>query len=94
MMARKYLLKHDKEDERDLRVEACLPEMLTKIPKQFDLRSVCPPVFDQGQQGSCTANAGCACRMMLDSGVPVLSRAFLYYQERSLEGTTDQDCGT
>jgi hypothetical protein len=55
MMARKYLLKHDKEDERDLRVEACLPEMLTKIPKQFDLRSVCPPVFDQGQQGSCTA---------------------------------------
>ena len=32
----------------------------TKLPKEKDLREWCPPVEDQGQLGSCTANAGVA----------------------------------
>ena len=27
------------------------------LPSSIDLRSVCPSVYDQGQLGSCTANA-------------------------------------
>src|SRR4051812_38919528 len=27
------------------------------LPKKVDLRSGCPPVYDQGELGSCTANA-------------------------------------
>ena len=30
---------------------------LTKIPASVDLRPKMPPVYDQGQLGSCTANA-------------------------------------
>ena len=63
------------------------------LPQSVDLRSACPPVFDQGDLGSCTANAGVAARMML-GGIPVmLSRLFLYYRERELEGTTGEDSG-
>ncbi len=65
-----------------------------KLPEQVDLRPACPPVYDQGNQGSCTANAGCAARSMLEGDPGLyLSRAFQYYMERTLEGTADQDSG-
>lgn len=65
-----------------------------ELPKCFDLRSKCPAVYDQGNEGSCTANAGCACRSMLsDNPSLYLSRAFQYYEERALEGTTGEDSG-
>lgn len=87
-----YNLKKDDKDERDIifsqvKAEAALPSFM-------DIRNLCPLIYDQGNQGSCTANAGCAARVML-LGKPSLdlSRAFLYYCERSLEGTTDQDSG-
>ncbi|MEI6102008.1 MAG: C1 family peptidase, partial [Eubacteriales bacterium] len=65
-----------------------------KLPVQIDLRPNCPAVYDQGNEGSCTANAGCAGRSMLE-GDPnlTLSRAFQYYMERSLLGTTEEDSG-
>lgn len=64
------------------------------LPDSYDLRTSAPPVYDQGQQGSCTANAGAAARVMLAKNPELaLSRAFLYYCERLLEGTTDQDSG-
>lgn len=64
------------------------------LPTTFDLRPQCPPVYDQGAEGSCTANAGCAARSMLagDSSL-MLSRAFQYYMERFLEKDTDEDAG-
>lgn len=56
-----------------------------------DLRPHLPPVYDQGQLGSCTANALCAIMQALDRTQG--SRLFLYYNERALEGTTSSDAG-
>ena len=32
----------------------------SSVPKSVDLRAFCPPIYDQGQIGSCTANAASA----------------------------------
>lgn len=63
-----------------------------------DPRAKMPPVFDQGQLGSCTANATAACFQydsILDGkDCGELSRLWIYYFERSIEGTLQQgDCG-
>jgi hypothetical protein len=43
-------------DHRDLNyLDASPPGLAT--PANVDLRHLCPPVYDQGQIGSCTANA-------------------------------------
>lgn len=91
-MSRIYNLQKDAEDSQDF--YAVFGKSAGKLPSAFDLRKNCPPVWDQGNEGSCTSHAGCACRVML-AGDPELdlSRAFLYYQERVLEGTTGQDAG-
>jgi hypothetical protein len=63
------------------------------LPKSVDLRATCPKVYDQGDLGSCTANAiGAAIefdqmKQKLPYAVP--SRLFIYYNERALEGTID-----
>lgn len=88
-MSRQYPLKREKEDERDFKY--ALTE--SEIPDKVDLREFCPSVFDQGNLGSCTANAGAAAYMMLKKIDTELSRLFLYYEERRLEGTTDKDAG-
>ncbi len=46
----------DLPDHRDLMYAAPM-QVLTALPTTTDLRSKCPPVYDQGQLGSCTANA-------------------------------------
>src|SRR5262249_7520136 len=70
---------------------------LTKLPKKVDLRKQCPPVYDQGQLGSCTANAiGAAYEFgQLKQGLTdfVPSRLFIYYNERDIAGTIDSDSG-
>ncbi len=57
-------------------------------PNKISLRKQFPYVFDQGQLGSCTANAACLIFGAL-KGVKTLdaaySRLFYYYQERSIE---------
>ncbi|MEB3103665.1 C1 family peptidase [Ferviditalea candida] len=57
-----------------------------------------PPVVDQGELGSCTANAivrGLREYLLLQSGRPFerLSRLYLYWHERQVEGTVGQDAG-
>lgn len=89
-MERKYNLKRGQEDARDLVHSFLAP---AKLPKTVDLRTKCPPVFDQSTLGSCSANAGVASRMMLSNINTPLSRLFLYYMERSLEGTIAEDSG-
>src|SRR6266513_3966989 len=43
-------------DQRDY-LYAAPPAFLRALPPRVDLRAKCPPVYDQGQMGSCTANA-------------------------------------
>ncbi len=68
------------------------------ILEEVDPRADLPPVFDQGHLGSCTANAVAAAveyDAKLNSSDPGgLSRLWIYYFERKLEGApTDQDTG-
>lgn len=67
--------------------------------KFIDLESdpATPPVWDQGQLGSCTAHGTLACFLWASAKCgaddPMLSRLQLYYNTRALEGTTDEDSG-
>jgi C1A family cysteine protease len=68
------------------------------LPKRVDLRSECPPVEDQGQLGSCTANALAGALQFLEKKAALgtvvdLSRLFIYYNERVIEKTVAQDSG-
>jgi C1A family cysteine protease len=70
---------------------------VTALPPAIDLRPDCPPVYDQGQLGSCTANAIAAAvefdrkKENLTDFAP--SRLFIYYNERTMEGTVPYDAG-
>jgi C1A family cysteine protease len=86
----------DRPDHRDLWYAA--PALvLSQLPPRVDLRPRCPPVYDQGRLGSCTANALAAAiqfdrmRQRLDPFRP--SRLFIYYNERAMEGTVRIDAG-
>jgi len=94
-MEYKYTYNKDKVDERDYRLSrAVSPHPEIVLPKSVDLRSKCPPVYNQGKLGSCTANAGCTCRAMLIENEQIqLSRMFLYYEERALDGKANKDAG-
>ncbi len=46
----------DLPDARDFLYAAPLVRYPQGLPPSVDLRSECPPVYDQGQLGSCTAN--------------------------------------
>jgi C1A family cysteine protease len=71
---------------------------LQRLPARVDLTPQCPAVYDQGQLGSCTANAiGAAIQFeqikQKLATVFVPSRLFIYYNERVMEGTVDSDAG-
>jgi C1A family cysteine protease len=73
-------------------------EVIRKLPESVDLRPGCPPVYDQGQLGSCTANAiGGAlefAQIKEKQANPFTpSRLFIYYNERVIEHTVDSDSG-
>ena len=68
-----------------------IPRM-AKLPMTIDLRKKMPPIYDQGDLGSCTANALCALISFLDPNI-IGSRLFLYYNERAMIGTTNIDSG-
>jgi C1A family cysteine protease len=67
------------------------------LPATVDLRTTCPPVYDQGQLGSCTANAIAGAiqfdRLKESKTDFVPSRLFIYYNERVIEGTVNTDSG-
>ena len=86
----------DLPDARDFMFST--PEsVLTTLPKKVDLRSQMPPIYDQGQLGSCTANAiGAAFEFdQTKEGFKdfMPSRLFIYYNERAMEGTIGTDSG-
>lgn len=87
----------DLPDHRD-RIYAAPLARLGALPSSVDLRAGCPPVYDQGSLGSCTANAIAAAlefdqMKQLATDVFVPSRLFIYYNERVIEGTVDADSG-
>src|ERR1700712_5754167 len=83
-------------DLRDARL--ALPKV-TDLPDAVDLSKdpAMPPIYDQGQLGSCTANAIAAAvdfeNYRQDKTFITPSRLWIYYQERVLENTVDQDAG-
>ncbi|EHI99379.1 peptidase C1A papain [Clostridium sp. DL-VIII] len=96
---RKYDLVKDKVDSRDLMYGKRHVVESEILPKKIDLREKCSPVVDQGQLGSCTANAivsGLREFMLLNDNrnhFERLSRLFLYWWERDLEGSVYRDSG-
>jgi C1A family cysteine protease len=64
----------------------------TPLPFSVDLRSKCPMVYDQGQLGSCTANA-LGFLMSFDDRSLTPSRLFIYYNERVIENSIPTDVG-
>lgn len=89
----------DRPDPRDHIKALTIEEAATPLPDHHSLRSKMPPVYDQGQLGSCTANAigGCVQYQQLKEkeaeGQEVPSRLFIYWNERDIEGTTQSDSG-
>ena len=87
----------DLPDHRD-RLYAAPMEIAGALPAKADLRAQCPPVYDQSQLGSCTANAIAGAiqfdrmKQML-SPVFTPSRLFIYYNERAMEHSIGSDSG-
>jgi C1A family cysteine protease len=86
----------DLPDHRDF-LFAAIRQAPAKLPKAVDLSPVMSPVEDQGQLGSCTANAlaGALEFLELKAGRPLVdfSRLFIYYNERALEHSIGVDAG-
>lgn len=98
-MAHSYGWQSDKPDHEDhhYRNRLYLREAMATLPKSVDLRDHCPAPYDQGQLGSCTANA-IAGALEFDqivqgekSATP--SRLFIYWNERNMEGSVSEDAG-
>ena len=98
----KHKIKHygwvpDLPDHRDFTYAAPMA-IAAALPSKVDLRPQCPPVYDQGQLGSCTANSigGAHEFEQMKQSLPnvfVPSRLFIYYNERVIEGTVNSDSG-
>lgn len=92
MPTQKYHWLRDKPDSRD----HLYKPTVTKLPTSVDMRLSCSAIEDQGNLGSCTGNAIAGAielvdrknRKMLD-----VSRLFIYYEERVLEGSVNYDSG-
>ncbi len=87
----------DLPDHRD-HLYAAPVALLGALPKRVDLRAKCPPIYDQGLLGSCTANAIAAAIQFdqMKQSLPRVftpSRLFIYYNERVIEHTVDSDSG-
>jgi C1A family cysteine protease len=93
-IAARFGWKPDLPDHRDLKYSA---PRRAKLPSKVDLAAECPPVYDQGQLGSCSANAiGAAFEFeLLKQKLPdfMPSRLFIYYNERVIENTVNSDSG-
>ena len=87
----------DLPDQRDFHF-AATAAVQASLPPAVDLVAACPPVYDQGQLGSCTGNGVAGVLQfdalkegLADTSTP--SRLFIYYNERVIEGTVASDAG-
>ena len=87
----RYLLKRQEYDERDL---LFITLVGTKtLPTSIDMRKLMPPIYNQLELGSCSANSSAAYDIYLHDNKIELSRLFEYYMVREIEGTVDEDSG-
>ena len=96
-----YGWKKDCVDKRDFKFS--IPRHIkdvSTLPAVVDLSATpaMPPVYDQGQVGSCVGNSTAGAdhfRQMQDNPATAFqpSRLFLYWDARALEGTTGEDSG-
>lgn len=87
-----YNLRKDEPDVRDKLFDPS--EELGSTPIGYiNLESQCPPVYNQGSIGSCTANA-IAGVIQFHTKTYEPSRLFIYYNERAAQGTVNQDSGS
>ena len=84
-------------DQRD-HLYAAPVAALGALPAAIDLVPACPPIYDQGDLGGCTANAIAAAvqfdqarEHLKDCFLP--SRLFIYYNERVIEHHVESDSG-
>ena len=97
--------KRDPTDIRDIKFSITAP---VQLPPKVDLRPLMPPVVDQLNIGSCTGNAIAGSLGYLElkalktpevepeefsKTYEPISRLFIYYNERAMEGTVNQDAG-
>lgn len=96
----------DVPDTRDIPFAAIF-RVPRKLPARADLRASCSPVEDQGNLGSCTAQALVGALEFLElksrkienrqskiaNSFADLSRLFVYYNERAAGGTVQEDSG-
>jgi C1A family cysteine protease len=92
---KRYGWRPDSPDMRDYLLAVEPPKTL---PRSVSLRKKMPPIYDQGQLGSCTANSVGAILefnelKQSENGATTPSRLFIYYNERAMEGTIGQDSG-
>src|SRR5580692_6135420 len=97
LQIQKYGWIRDLPDHRDHKFSTKRPT-LAALPPVVDLRPQCPAIYNQGQLGSCTANAiGAAFEFdQLKQKLPhrwIPSRLYIYYNERAIEGTVSSDSG-
>lgn len=89
-----YGWKKDLPDHRDLKYTY----HAISLPEKVDLRPEMPLVYDQGQLGSCTANAGGAAFAYMhkknENELFMPSRLFIYYNTRKRDGTIKYDAGS
>ncbi len=90
----RYGWRPDLPDFRDRKLTVDKP---VPLPPAIDLSAGMPPVYDQGNLGSCTANAIAAAvdfeRALQKEPFVTPSRLFIYYNERVIEGDPAQDNG-
>ena len=100
---RKYGWKKQKDDVRDYgfgRMVRLLKMPFRTLPSSVSNRPYCSAIQDQGQLGSCTANAWAGLLQYNENRngqggkqFKWVSRLFVYYNERVLEGTVNEDSG-
>ncbi len=91
---RRYKYLRDLTDQRDYIYK---PKLRFFSPKKVDLRKYCSKVEDQNELGSCTAQALAGNIELLDKKIDGVytdvSRLFIYYNERKIEGCVNIDSG-
>jgi len=94
----KYGWVRDSLDHRDVKLIYKKKHPNFNMKNNVDLRHLCPGIYNQGKLGSCTANAIAAAyefNEIVDNekNLFIPSRLFIYYNERQIENTVNNDSG-